>query len=66
MIRLTWHRLSIYMKVAWKDLLSKVRLGKLTMTEAQDLMAIQFGAMGKLWSLSEVWLQIPPVPPRPP
>lgn len=66
MIRLTWHRLSMYMRIAWKDLLSKVRLDRLTLTEAQDLMAIHFGAMGKLWTLSEVRLQIPPVPPRPP
>lgn len=48
MIALSWHRLSLYVKVAWIELLGKVRLCVGTLTEARDLMAAHFGAMGKI------------------
>lgn len=65
-IRLTWHRLGIYIRVSWKELIGKVRLGRLTLTEACDLMALKYGAIRKLWTLDDVQIRIPPVPPRPP
>lgn len=65
-INLAWHRLMPYLHVAWRVQLQQVRLGQFSLFEAQTIMATQFGRAGILWSLHEVSLHVPPVPPRPP
>lgn len=65
-IGLAWNRLAVYMNLAWRHLRQKVRQDQLLLSEARALMAAQFGLEGKLWSLHELALQVPPVPPRPP
>lgn len=66
MIALSWHRLSMYVNVAWKTLLKRVRLREVTLPEACSLMADQFGEMGKIWTLHEIQVRVVPVPPHPP
>lgn len=66
MIALSWHRLAVYVRVAWKELLRRVRLREITLTEARSLMTDQFGDMVKIWSLHEIQVRVAPVPPRPP
>lgn len=65
MIALAWHRLSIHDTVAWKELLKKVRLREITLTEARTHKADQFGAMERIWTLHEIQVRVAPVPPRP-
>lgn len=61
-----WHRLTVYMQIAWRQLRQKVRLEQLQFSDARALMAAKFGIEGRLWSLHEIALQVLPVPPRPP
>lgn len=66
MIGIAWARLALYIKSAWHDLLTRVRARKITLLEASDRMADQFGSSGKIWSLQNIQVLIPPVPPCPP
>lgn len=65
-VGLAWHRLGIYVKMAWKECMSQVRAGKITLSEASIRMEAFFGPPGKIWTLHEIQIQVPPVPPRPP
>lgn len=65
-IRLSWHRLSIYLQMAWQMFRRRIHTGELTVEEARMRMAALYRREGRLWSLHEVSLQVLPVPPRPP
>lgn len=65
MIGQSWSQIGMYDKAAWHDLLTKVRAHELTLPEATDRMADQFGNPGKIWSLHNIQLQVSQVPPRP-
>lgn len=65
-IGLVWHRIGIYIRAAWTDLLSQVRSGRITVTDARERMIAFFGPEGKAWSLHDLKVQVPQVPPRPP
>lgn len=65
-VALVWHRLSIYVRAAWSDLLSQVRQNRFSLVDARERMDCFFGAEGKIWTLHEVQVRVAPVPPRPP
>lgn len=65
-VALVWHRLSIYVRAAWNELLSQVRQNRFSLVDAKERMVCFFGAEGKLWTLHEVQVRVSPVPPRPP
>lgn len=66
MIGQAWARPRVYVRMAWRELSSQVRLHRFSLLEATDRMADMFGSNGKIWSLQDIELQISPVPPRPP
>lgn len=64
-IGLAWHRLGLYMLMAWRDIVGLIRRDRLPIAEARALMVTQYGPEGILWTLHEITLQVSPVPPRP-
>lgn len=65
-IHQTWHRLGTYLQVEWGQLLTRVRNREMLLAEARDNMSFHFGALGVLWELNELTIQVQPHPPRPP
>lgn len=66
MIAKAWSRSGVYVKIAWRELMSQVRLQKFTLAEAVDRMSSMFGNNGNIWTLQDIEVQIYPVPPWPP
>lgn len=66
MIGQAWSRLDVYVKIACKELLAKVRMRQLSLPEAIDRMSCMFGNNGKIWTLHGIEVQVSPVSPRPP
>lgn len=65
-IHMIWSRLRIYIRQDWYSHLHRIRLGRMTETEAIAHMIRMFGNCPDVWEIHENKLQIPPVPPRPP
>lgn len=63
---MAWLRLGVYIRIAWRDLLVKVRSGSLVLPSALDIMEARFGTQGKIWTLQDLQINFPPVPPQPP
>lgn len=63
-IKLAWHRIGIFFIIAWKDLLHEVKTGDFSLLEVWAQMASHFREEGKLWTLHEVSLQVPPNSPQ--
>lgn len=57
-IGLAWHRLTVYIQIAWRQLKQKVREEQLQLSDSRALMASQFGIEGRLWSLHEIALHV--------
>lgn len=63
---IAWHRISLYLKVAWKDLLGRVRNAPSRLRKLEKLWF--FNSVRKEYSghaLHELILQVPLVLPRP-
>lgn len=65
-IRKSWHRLGMYLRKEWRYLVRKVHLGKISASEAEEIICDQFGRNPTIWNLHGLTLEVPPVPPRPP
>lgn len=50
--------LGIYVKMAWCELLAQIRLHKITLPEAIDIMTMSFGSYGKIWTLHNIEVQV--------
>lgn len=61
-----WFRLRTYLRQSWFDHLTKIRGGRMNLTQAIDHMSELFGSNPEVWAVHAEKLQIPPVPPRPP
>lgn len=66
MIGISWHRLSLYVNIAWKDLIGRCRRSEFSLDKAKAHMVARFVPMGRMWTLHEVQFRVLPVPPRPP
>lgn len=62
----TWHRFSVYIRYEWLQLTRKIRNRRLSVAEAITLMQLHYGSNSLIWTLHELVIQVPPVPPRPP
>lgn len=58
--RKSWHRLSVYLRKEWQYLVSKVKKGLISNTEAERLMPSQFGSSTAIWNIHGIVLQVPP------
>lgn len=59
----SWHCFGIYIWLDWQSKVKRIRFGKLRYGEAETSMQAQFGSNPAIWSLHEMILQVPPVPP---
>lgn len=59
-IQQAWHKVGTYIRVEWSHFLAKVCTRELTVDEAWDCMCYHFGALGVLWDLEEITIQIQP------
>lgn len=66
MIGQAWARLRVYVMVAWKELLVKVRMHKFTLAKDVDRMSDMFGHNGRIWTVHGTDIHLPSIPPRPP
>lgn len=66
-IQKTWHRIGTHIRLEWKKLLSNIRSGTSSITDARDRLAFLFGKVGVVWEIENVRILVPPCPPpRPP
>jgi hypothetical protein len=59
-----WARLNRYMQKNWKEKLTKVHRGQLTLTEAIDDMKADYGPNEQVWLIQGCRLLFAPLPPR--